>query len=177
MSFKPFAGSPPILYLDTNAWIKLATSSLLLESLSKGHLARNFQVLVSEQNVFELFASEVSETNQTQNLQTLKAFMSERAHDAVFVIGHSLLGQASLGTKALNTSIDMYLRGKKPSTNNLSDAIHLVNAQKAKATLVSCDIRLRNGAVKQGIPVVCLSMLAIYIEAEFRNPCSRCGQR
>jgi predicted nucleic acid-binding protein len=144
------------IYLDSNAWISLINSESAIQHLIRGHQARSFEILVSQENLHELvLKGDIDTQTRTKNLAALKIFISGSVEDTIFVTDHSRLGLAQIGEETSRAQFELHINGKVPNSNNLSDGVHLVNAMNLGAKLISCDSQVQKSGGRLDRPVIC----------------------
>lgn len=147
------------VYLDSNAWISVINSGNATEPVIGAHQAGIMRIMVSQENLNELITnSKIKPHARAKNLKVIQPLIPESVEDALFVIDHSRLGYAGIGDEACCVHFQDHMHKKAFTSNNLADGVHLVNALKFGALLISCDDAVQKSSIHQEYPVVCLKV-------------------
>jgi hypothetical protein len=147
------------VYLDTNAWISVINSENDLNLLLSGNYAEPVKLVLSQENLNELLINEkIKREVFNKNFSAIETWIPDARDDELFVIGHSLLGYTRIGDERSGDIFESHMQGKVVNPNNLADGVHLVNAVKFEALLISCDDALRKTSQDIHHPVKCLKV-------------------
>lgn len=146
-------------YLDTNAWVSIINSERQIDLLLNGHEAGRFELVVSQENLNELLINDkIKPEVFDKNFSAIEKLIPDARDDELFVVGQSLLGYARIGDERSGDVFTTHMQGKVVNANNLADGVHLVNAVKFEALLVSCDDAVRKTSRDLQHRVKCLKV-------------------
>jgi len=160
-------------YLDSNAWISIENRPGAMEELSALRAHNCVHISVANQNLQELFDSVINRVPKA-GLRPKKVapHIETVVADSVFVVEFSQLDHAQLGVRSATNFFGLAMGSKNRNRRNVRDAIHLVNARSLKATLVTCDTRLRATAKRGGVHNVCVSTFLEILNLRHQFECA-----
>ncbi len=147
------------VYLDTNAWVSAINSENGIDLILAGHEAGRFKLVVSQENLNELLINDkIKREVFDKNFRAIETLIPVVRDDELFVLDHSLIGYARFGDKRSDDIFEAHMKGKAVNANNVADGIHLANAVKFEAALISCDSAVRKTTHDVEHPVKCLKI-------------------
>ncbi|MEY4617885.1 MAG: hypothetical protein RL101_71 [Actinomycetota bacterium] len=145
------------VYLDSNAWISAINSESGIDLILSGHNAGSFMLVVSQENLNELILNfKIKREVFDKNFSAIETLIPNARDDELFVLDHSLLDYARIGDERSGGIFGLHIQGKVVNDNNLADGVHLVNAVKFEAVLISCDDAVRKTSQDIQHPLKCL---------------------